>query len=135
MNFLTELEDQFSELNHPQPAGNLRVVTSELDTTLENPYLGIDFLSGVTALGLIAIPISKILRISSPNLPVRTEVSLMELLQVQKQPVLLQCSNAANENFWLLNVSDGWLRVATKDGIAWLTLKAIDLVKFSPVDN
>lgn len=86
-------------------------------------------------MGLIAVPTSKILKILGPNLPIKTEITLLELLAAQKQPVLIECPESEQENFWLLNVSDDWLRVATKQGIAWLTLQSVDLVKFSAVDN
>jgi hypothetical protein len=135
MNFLTELEDQFSELSQPKAPYSARVVTKKIDVAIEKAYLGKDFICGMSSLGLIAVPTSKILRILSPNLPIRTEITLLELLAVQKQPVLIQCPKSDQENCWLLNVSDDWLRVATKQGIAWLAQQSIELVKFSPVDN
>jgi len=135
MNFLTELEDQFSELSQPKAPHSARVVTAKIDVAIDKAYLGKDFICGMSSLGLIAVPTSQILRILSPNLPIRTEITLLELLAVQKQPVLIECPESDQENFWLLNVSDDWLRVATKQGIAWLAQQSIELVKFSPVDN
>jgi hypothetical protein len=135
MNFLTELEDHFSELSQPKAPDRVRVVTRRLEVAIDKAYLGRDFICGLSSFGLIAIPTSKILRILSPNLPIRTDISLLELLAVQKQPVLIECPELKQENCWLLNVSDDWLRVATKQGIAWLTQQSVGLVKFSPVDN
>lgn len=135
MNFLIELEDQFSQINSRPLTHSPRIITKSLDVFLDNAYLGADFVCGVGKNGLIAFPISRVLRIQSPNLPQRTEVTLLELLALQKQPVLLECSGPAAENFWLLNVSEGWLRVATSWGIAWVSPHQIELVKFSPVDN
>ena len=135
MNFLTELEDQFSELSQPKAPHSARVVTAKIDVAIDKAYLGKDFICGMSSLGLIAVPTSQIIRILSPNLPIRTEITLLELLAVQKQPVLIECPESDQENFWLLNVSDDWLRVATKQGIAWLAQQSIELVKFSPVDN
>lgn len=135
MNFLTELEDQFSELSQPKAPHSARVVTGKIDVAIDKAYLGRDFICGMSGLGLIAVPTSKILRILSPNLPIRTEITLLELLAVQKQPVLIESPESDQESCWLLNVSDDWLRVATKQGIAWLAQQSIELVKFSPVDN
>jgi hypothetical protein len=135
MDFLTELEYEFSELNQPKPPQGSRVVTGKMEVAIDKAYLGKDFICGLSSLGLIAVPTSKILRILSTNLPIRTEITLLELLAVQKQPVLIEYPESDQENCWLLNVSDGWLRVATKQGIAWLAAQSIELVKFSPVDN
>jgi hypothetical protein len=39
------------------------------------------------------------------------------------------------EQCWLLNVFDGWLRVAISTGISWVPIEAIESLEIEAVDN
>jgi hypothetical protein len=136
MDLITELETEFATLNEQKSPSCVRVKSEDGEYELRLPQLGVDYLAGLCRGSVLVIPISKILELDNPNLPLRTEQTLVEFLARQKTPIRLKLGTKASlEACWLLNIDGDWLRVAVSKGLSWVPIAAIQSLEIHAVDN
>lgn len=136
MDLITELENEFSALSEPGSAGSALVRTDTLELELRLPQLGEDYVAGLALGVLVIIPKRNILEIRGAALPARKVQSLEQFLTGQRTPVRVALNTERGiEQCWLLNVAQGWLRVAISTGISWVPIEAIQRLEIVAVDN
>lgn len=136
MDLITELENEFSALSETGPAGSALVRTDALDLELRLPQLGEDYVAGLALGALVIIPKRKVVEIRGAALPVRKAQTLEQFLTGQRTPVRVALNTERGlEQCWLLNVGEGWLRVAISTGISWVPIEAIQHLEIVAVDN
>jgi hypothetical protein len=136
MDLITELENEFAALNESPAPSHVLVLTQEAEYQLRLPQLGRDFLAGMDGAVVRVLPLSQSLEIRGSYLPIRTDRSLEEFLNRQRTPIRLRLNTADhNGNCWLLNVEDGWIRVALASGLSWVPISSIRSLEIVPVDN
>jgi hypothetical protein len=136
MDLLTELETEFATLNELKSPSYVRVVSEDAAYDLRLPQLGTDYIAGLWGGNVLVIPTAKILQLDNPNLPTRTEQTLVEFVRRQKTPIRLRlATNASLGQCWLLNIDGDWLRVAISRGLSWVPMAAIQSLEIQAVDN
>ena len=136
MDLLTELETEFATLNELKSPSYVRVVSEDAAYDLRLPQLGTDYIAGLWGGNVLVIPTAKILQLDNPNLPTRTEQTLVEFVRRQKTPIRLRlATNASLGQCWLLNIDGDWLRVAISRGLSWVPIAAIQSLEIQAVDN
>lgn len=134
MESLEEFEAEFADSSG---AEDRMIITHGLQTSLvSNVVRGKDFLAGVQGESAIAIPLHAISHALGSGLPVGSDTNLNQFLSMQKTPVRLEYKTGDTlSRCWLLNVLEDWLRVATTQGVGWIPIKSLQLVRIDPVDN
>jgi len=136
MDLLTELETEFATLNELKSPSYVRVVSEDAAYDLRLPQLGTDYIAGLWGGNVLVIPTAKILQLDNPNLPTRTEQTLVEFVRRQKAPIRLRlATNASLGQCWLLNIDGDWLRVAISRGLSWVPIASIQSLEIQAVDN
>jgi hypothetical protein len=136
MDLLTELETEFATLNELKSPSYVRVVSEDAAYDLRLPQLGTDYIAGLWRGNVLVIPTAKILQLDNPNLPTRTEQTLVEFVGRQKTPIRLKLeTDASLGQCWLLNIDGDWLRVAISRGLSWVPIAAIQSLEIQAVDN
>jgi hypothetical protein len=136
MDLITELESEFTALSQTPAPSHVLVLTREAEYALKLPQLGKDFLAGMEGLVVRVLPLSQALEIRGSYLPIRTDRTLEEFLTRQKTPIRVKLTTSDHMgNCWLLNVEDGWLRVALTKGLSWVPISSIQSLEIVPVDN
>jgi hypothetical protein len=136
MDLITELENEFAALNESPAPSQVLVITDEAEYQLRMPQLGRDFLAGMEGAVVRVLPLSQALEIKGSYLPIRTDRTLEEFLTRQRTPIRLKLTTSDHSgNCWLLNVQDGWLRVALEKGLSWVPIGSIRSLEIVPVDN
>ena len=136
MDLITELENEFSDLSERGAPGSTLVRTAANELELRLPQLGDDYVSGLCLGSLVIIPMRNIIEIRGAALPARKENTLEQFLTSRRTPVrVLVSTELGLEQCWLLNVFDGWLRVAISTGISWVPIEAIESLEIVAVDN
>lgn len=134
MDFLDVFQEQVEDLSR---SGRIVTVLHGTERTdLTNAVLGVDFIAGVCLRGAIAIPLKEVVQTLGAELPSYSNTTLNQFLSAQKTPVRLEYQSLGTPaRCWLLNVLEGWLRVATPSGVGWLPIQSLKLVRIEPVDN
>lgn len=136
MDLITELETEFSALSEKGAPGSTLVRTATNELELRLPQLGDDYVSGLCLGSLVIIPRRNIIEIRGAALPARKEHTLEQFLTSRRTPVRVLVSTGSSlEQCWLLNVFDGWLRVAISTGISWVPIESIQSLEIVAVDN
>ena len=134
METLKELEAQFE--NQKPESFTMLVTHDKRQSLISNLIRGNDFLAGIEGSGAIAIPFHAISHCLGANLPDQIETNLNQFLSMQRTPVRLEYqSGEVVTRCWLLNVLEDWLRVATNEGVGWIPIQSLRLVRIDPVDN
>jgi hypothetical protein len=136
MDLITELENEFSALSLQSAPGSVLVRTWSQQFELRLPKLGDDYVAGLCNGALVIIPKRNVVEIRGAALPLRREHSLEQFLSGQRTPVRISLGAGQRiEQCWLLNVGEGWLRVAIATGISWVPIETIQSLEIVAVDN
>lgn len=136
MDLITELENEFAAISERSMPAFVSVRTCHRELELKLPQLGLDYVAGLCAGTVVIIPSRNILEIRGAALPPRREQCLEQFLSGQRTPVRVQLHIDQNQQqCWLLNISQGWLRVALSRGISWVPMESIQSLEIVAVDN
>lgn len=136
MDLITELENEFAALSEEWVPGTVTVRVENRELLLRLPQLGDDYLLGLRAGVVLVIPKWNIIEIQGASLPLRREQTLEQFLAGQRTPVRVRLNTASNSHHcWLLNLEQGWLRVATPRGLGWVPIHAVESLEIVAVDN
>ncbi|MGA1512425.1 MAG: hypothetical protein ACO32L_04980 [Aquiluna sp.] len=117
----------------------LEVVTLNLsgrEIDLQRAYQGHDFVFGLSQGCLVAIPFHRVALMQTASLPDFRDISLLQLLALQRKPVELEVQiDGSIRRSWLLNVVGNWLRISSRQGLEWVTTTALVMARVRPVDN
>lgn len=136
MDLITELENEFSALSEQIAPGTVVIRTRLHELELKLPQLGGDYVAGLFQGSVVIIPKRNIIEIRGAALPIRRQNTLEQFLGNQRTPVRVQLRTGEQiEQCWLLNIGEGWLRVAISRGISWVPIEAIQSLEIVAVDN
>jgi hypothetical protein len=136
MDLITELENEFSALSEQIAPGTVVIRTGLHELELKLPQLGDDYVAGLSQGSVVIIPKRNIIEIRGAALPIRRQNTLEQFLGNQRTPVRVQLRTGEQiEQCWLLNIGEGWLRVAISRGISWVPIEAIQSLEIVAVDN
>lgn len=136
MDLVTEIENEFSARSESPAPGGLLVKTALTRSHLRLQQLGLDYVAGLNGGVLVIFPTRNIQEIQGASLPQLREQSLNQLLGSQKAPVRINLrTGELVRQCWLLNIQDGWLRVAISKGLSWVPLQAVESIEILAVDN
>lgn len=136
MDLITELENEFSALSEQIAPGTVVIRTRLHELELKLPQLGGDYVAGLSQGSVVIIPKRNIIEIRGAALPIRRQNTLEQFLGNQRTPVRVQLRTGEQiEQCWLLNIGEGWLRVAISRGISWVPIEAIQSLEIVAVDN
>lgn len=136
MDLITELENEFSALSEQIAPGTVVIRTRLHELELKLPQLGDDYVAGLSQGSVVIIPKRNIIEIRGAALPIRRQNTLEQFLGNQRTPVRVQLRTGEQiEQCWLLNIGEGWLRVAISRGISWVPIEAIQSLEIVAVDN
>ena len=136
MEMIHQLEEQFDSLSQKPTPQMVLVVSRGQDYELRLPQLGEDFVAGLIKGLVLVIPSAQVSQIRGPNLPATSGETLSDFLARQRTPIRVHLStNDSATTCWLLNVEDGWLRVAQAHEVIWVPIEAIKKLEIVAVDN
>ena len=136
MELIAKIEEPPSENAHSfgLEVITVNVIGNEID--LKRAYQGHDFVFGLSQGCLVAIPFHRVALMKTASLPDFRDISLLQLLALQRKPVELEVQiDGSIRRSWLLNVVGNWLRISSRQGVEWVTTTALVMAKVRPVDN
>ena len=136
MNLISELENEFISLGEALTPNLVRVATKDREYELRLPQLGLDFVAGLHQGVVLVLPVQTISQVMGSYLPIRTELTLQDFLARQRTPIRLRLTTSEQQSScWLLNLENGWLRVAIAKDVSWVPISAIRSMEIVAVDN
>ena len=136
MKIIDELEAEFSAMltrNDPETA---LIQLENKDVVLTNLALGVDFVAGISASGLTLVPMAAVCKVIAKVIPVPSSVELGSLLARQRTPVRVEYRDGQGfQAGWLLSIQVPWLRVAAHEGVVWVPVTALSLLRIETVEN
>lgn len=135
MNQLASLDGPLSQTDANPRGHSIDIQCGGHLISLERANQGTDFVFGYSAGFLIVVPLEQVSSLSSGSPPPRVDIQLDSFLHMQKHPVRVFLADGAVRSCWLLNVVENWLRLATKLGVEWVPISAMQMAKIGPVEN
>ncbi len=126
MEIISEIEDEFSSLESMSLAIT-RIRTSAAIHSLTETIIGEDVIVGRRGSVVVLIPLPAALELTGQE-PTRNKVvSLCQLLEAQKQPVLIHYRLPDSVvSSWLLTIASPWLRLAHPQGVIWIPISRLE---------
>jgi len=136
MKIIEELEAEFSAMLTRNDSETALIRLQNKDLVLTNLALGADFVAGVDARGLTLVPVAAICKVIAKVLPVPSSVELGSLLARQRNPVRVEYRDGQGfQAGWLLSIQAPWLRIAAEEGVVWVPVTALSLLRIQTVEN
>lgn len=126
MEIISEIEDEFSSLESMAPAIT-RIRTSAAVHNLTETIIGEDVIIGRRGDVVVSIPLHAALELTGQEPTRNKALSLCELLEAQKQPVLVHYRLPDSVvSSWLLTIASPWLRLAHPQGVIWIPITRLE---------
>jgi len=136
MKIIDELEAEFSAMLTRRNPETALIQLENKDVVLTNLALGADFVAGISASSLTLVPMAAVCKVIAKVIPVPSSVELGSLLARQRTPVRVEYRDGQGfQAGWLLSIQVPWLRVAAQEGVVWVPVTALSLLRIQTVEN